>query len=198
MPFFRYIALLSIPLCLAKAEETVETVETAKEVEAVETVETAHRTFPYQVHCGALSSLERTQEKRCFAKLDEAYLKNAMKAQEHVPESMRVMKAPHAGDTYVVLTFDVKQGRTLSRFDYLLQSESRKFKCLGIALQSNEVYDIRRLIVNGPCSACMLFECPDTLEAVNLVPAEGFPLMPVNDLRLLPDMPEQTQEATGD
>lgn len=151
--------------------------------------------LPRQVHCGSLASIERIEGKCSFADLGPAFLKNAMSPQGHVPEDMRVMKAPGPGRVYAVLQFEVKQGRTLSRFDYILKSGDEKCECLGVALQPDAVYDLRRLSVEGPCRASLLFECASSAETACLLPSEGFPLMPVNGIRLLPEM---AQETTGD
>ncbi len=140
--------------------------------------------FPYNLHAGKLMSLLRTTDAQDFVDITEALKTNDLKPVETVPDYMRKSVPPEEGNVYVILTFSVEAGRSISIADYLLSADGSEYECCGLASQKADFFDPRCFKLNGPITAKLLFKCPENAENCDVLPAPGFPLAPVKNLVL--------------
>ena len=157
--------------------------------------------FPYHLHAGKLTSLLRTTDAQDFVDITEALKTNDLTPAETVPDYMRKSVPPEEGNVYVILTFSVEAGRSLSIADYVLSADGSEYECCGLATQKADFFDPRCFKLNGPTTAKLLFKCSESAENCDLLPAPGFPLAPVKNLVLFkkaaPPAPE-AEPATND
>ncbi|MBR4675257.1 MAG: hypothetical protein IKP00_12395 [Victivallales bacterium] len=140
--------------------------------------------FPYNLHAGKLTSLLRTTDAQDFVDITEALKTNDLTPAETVPDYMRKSVPPEEGNVYVILTFSVEAGRSISIADYVLSADGSEYECCGLASQKADFFDPRCFKLNGPTTAKLLFKCPENAENCDVLPAPGFPLAPVKNLVL--------------
>ena len=158
--------------------------------------------FPYHLHAGKLTSLLRTTDAQDFVDITEALKTKELTPAETVPDYMRKSMPPEEGNVYVILTFSIEAGRSLSIADYVLSADGSEYECCGLATQKADFFDPRCFKLNGPTTAKLLFKCPESAENCDLLPAPGFPLVPVKNLVLFqkaaPPAPEAAPATNDD
>ena len=152
--------------------------------------------FPYNIHAGKLTSLQRTTDAQDFVDITEALKKEELTPAETVPDYMRKSVPPEEGSVYVILTVSVEAGRSISIADYILSADGTECPCRGLTPQKADFFDPRCFKLNGPATAKLLFLCPENAENADLLPAPGFPLATVKNLVLFKKAaPESEPEA---
>ena len=151
--------------------------------------------FPYNVHAGKLTSLLRTSDAQDFVDITEALKANDPKPATTIPDYMRKSMPLEEGKVYVILTFSIEDGRSISIADYILSADGTDCECIGLTPQKLDFFDPRRFKITGPQEVKLLFSCPDTAENCDLQPSAGFPLAPVKNLVLIPKAPEPAPTA---
>ena len=158
--------------------------------------------FPYHLHAGKLTSLLRTTDAQDFVDITEALKTKDLTPAETVPDYMRKSVPPEEGNVYVILTFSVEAGRSLSIADYVLSADGSEYECCGLATQKADFFDPRCFKLNGPTTAKLLFKCSESAENCDLLPAPGFPLASVKNLVLFqkaaPPAPEAAPATNDD
>ena len=156
--------------------------------------------FPAKIHAGAIERMERTSDPVIFVKLDEAMAKDDVNPVDVVPDWLRAEITPADGEVFLVFTIAIQADRTLSTLDYRLQAGGAEQECKGMALESNNAFDLRRVVQKGPAVVKLLFSCPATAEEATLLNAfPDVPLTPVPTITLIekttPTTPEPAAEA---
>ncbi len=152
--------------------------------------------FPFNIHAGKLTSLQRTTDAQDFVDIMEALKTNDLTPAETIPDYMRKNVPPEGGTVYVILTVSVEDGRSISIADYILSADGTECPCRGLAPQKADFFDPRCFKLNGPVTAKLLFQCPENAENCDLLPAPGFPLASVKNLVLFKKAePEPAPEA---
>ena len=142
--------------------------------------------FPAKIHAGAIERMERTSDPIIFVKLDEAMAKDDVNPVDVVPDWLRAEITPADGEVFLVFTIAIQADRTLSTLDYRLQAGGAEHECKGMALESNNAFDLRRVVQKGPAVVKLLFSCPATAEEATLLNAfPNVPLTPVPTITLL-------------
>ena len=142
--------------------------------------------FPAKIHAGAIERMERTSNPVIFVKLEEAMTNDEVNPVDIVPEGLRTEIAPADGEVFLVFTIAIQADRSLSTLDYRLQAGGAEHECKGMALESNNAFDLRRVVQKGPAVVKLLFSCPATAEEATLLNAfPNVPLTPVPTITLL-------------
>lgn len=105
---------------------------------------------------------------------------------------------PQDDHFYLIVTVDLKDGRTIGRYDYELVADGDRFNCLAMAPE-NDVFDPRKwqYAASGEDELIrLLYEIPRALDEVSLAMAlpVGYPLPDVN-LTLGAKQPKNEAEA---
>ena len=147
--------------------------------------------FPLRIHAGTIERMERLEVPLAFVKLSEAVAAGDMSAPDIVPAWLREERSAPDGQVYVVFTIAVLPDRSLSRFDYALAADGQQYPCLGLALESANVFDERRIEQRGAGIVKMAFACPASAGSASLVSRyPDLPLSDVKDIVLIEKAPE--------
>lgn len=147
--------------------------------------------FPLKIHAGTIERMERLEVPLAFVKLSEAVAAGDMSAPDIVPAWLREERSAPDGQVYVVFTIAVLPDRSLSRFDYALAADGQQYPCLGLALESANVFDERRIEQRGAGIVKMAFACPASAGDASLVSRyPDLPLSDVKDIVLIEKAPE--------
>ena len=142
--------------------------------------------LPAALHCGQLLRLERVTLPVAWVDVARAAAEGNLEAGTGSAETTG-QRAPADGMAFAVAVFEVKSGRSLSRYDYRLEVEGKRTDCLALAVGENP-FDVRRWKVASAGEVRMLFEVPAEAPAVNLVAALNLslPLRQIKGLAFAP------------
>ncbi|HOG49228.1 MAG TPA: hypothetical protein PKY10_01420 [Lentisphaeria bacterium] len=158
--------------------------------------------FSAKIHAGAIERMERTSNPVNFVNIEGAIANDEVNPVDIVPEGLRVEVAPGDGEVFLIFTVAILPNRSLSTLDYRLRAGGAEHECKGMALESNNAFDLRRVVQKGPAMVKLLFSCPETAEEATLVNAfPNVPLTPVPTITLIEKTtppPEPEAEAAAD
>ena len=148
-------------------------------------------TLPAPVPCGQITEFIRTEDAQKFVDINAA-AKAAAEADTStedgtpsmdVPEELLVEKEPENGMLFAIFTVKVTEGRTLSQYDYALETDSgTRQSCLGIGYGKTGFFDFRMRAQQGPELYKLIFHCPKEAYEVKLIYAyPKIPVPPVGD-----------------
>ena len=130
--------------------------------------------------------MQRTSAPVIFVNLESAIANDEANPVDIVPEGLRVEVAPGDGEVFLIFTVAVLPNRSLSTLDYRLRAGGAEYECKGMALENNNVFDLRRVVQKGPAVVKLLFACPETAEEATLISAfPNVPLTPVPTITLI-------------
>ena len=159
--------------------------------------------LPLDVPCGKLTGFVREEKAQRFVDFKRAADKKAQrlvdaegaaateydKPAETAPEELIVEREPETGMFYAIFTFEVAEGRTLSKYDYVLHPDPGTTQdCLEIGRAEGDFYDFRFRAVEGPGVYKLIFHCPKQAYDVKLGPANPvkLPFPPIGDFVINP------------
>lgn len=155
--------------------------------------------FPLPIHAGRIERLERVATPVDFVQLEAALAQGESSPPDLVPDVLRTQVSPPTGEVYLVFTVAIQADRSLSTLDYRLQAQGREFTCKGMALESNNAYDLRRVVQKGPAVVKLLFTCPEKAEEAVLASAFlQIPLTRIPKIVLLEPPEEESKEAEAE
>lgn len=158
--------------------------------------------FSAKIHAGTIERMQRTSEPVSFVNIEGAIANDEVNPVDIVPDGLRVEVAPGDGEVFLIFTVAVLPNRSLSTLDYRLRAGGAEHECKGMALESNNAFDLRRVVQKGPAMVKLLFSCPETAEEATLVNAfPNVPLTPVPTITLIEKTtppPEPEAEAAAE
>ena len=139
--------------------------------------------LPLQVPCGQLTEFIKKEDAQRFVDLDKAAATEDDKPAVTAPDELIVEREPENGMVYAIFTFKVAAGRTLSKFDYILETDAGATQpCLEIGRAAGDFYDLRIRNAEGPEIYKLIFYCPKEAYEVRLRSAfPKLPLPPIGD-----------------
>ena len=144
--------------------------------------------LPLQVPCGQLTDFIKKEDPQRFVDFERAAEKADDKPAVTAPEELIVEREPENGMVYAIFTFKVAAGRTLSKYDYILETDAGATQpCLEIGRAAGDFYDLRIRNAEGPEIYKLIFYCPKEAYEVRLRYAfPKLPLPPIGDFVINP------------
>ncbi len=139
--------------------------------------------LPLDVPCGQLIEFVRKDTAQRFVDLEKAAATEDAKPAVVAPDELLVEREPENGMVYAVFTFKVAAGRTLSKYDYILETDAGKTQpCLEMGPATGDFYDLRFRAAEGPGTYRLIFHCPkEAYEAKLRYGYPNIPLPPIGD-----------------
>jgi outer membrane biosynthesis protein TonB len=115
--------------------------------------------LPREVHAGTLKAVERKEDPVEWVDLKNRLLADRFEPETDVPAEAVQQRPPAPGACYVIVTILLRDGRSISRYDYRLRVGDTAYPCLALSV-AGRPFDVRQWRYALPGEVRLLFECP--------------------------------------